>query len=218
MSAGLDIAKAGWLQRQSTVLHRWKKNWFVLYRDGVLRYFESQESPRAEEVFTLRSCCSLIKTGPEVEPVTPPEGVSSGKACLLELVMRDRGSMVLCAESLDDMKAWQYALEEARTVVGVGGAVGTYSRQVPISYEYPPYDPYCGYGGYPGQVINPAPGAQVIHSADGRTTVINPGLANQVVYVNDYPYRRRGYGYGAGTGFLAGAMIGSTLMWPWFWF
>lgn len=210
----MEIAKAGWLHRQSTVLRRWKKNWFVLYRDGVLRYFESQESPRAEEVFVVRSCCACIKTGSEVQPVQPPDGISSGKACMLEMVMRDGGSMVLCAESVDDMKAWQYALEEARTM---GPAEGVYSRRVPMSYEYPPYDPYLGYGGYPGQVISPAPGAQVIHSPDGRTTIINPGPGNQVVYVDDYPYRRRGYGYGAGTGFLAGALVGSTLMWPWYW-
>lgn len=222
MSAGLEIAKAGWLHRQSTVLHRWKKNWFVLYRDGVLRYFESQESPRAEEVFALRSCCSHIKTGPEVQSAQPPDGVSSGKACMLELVMRDGGSMVLCAESHDDMKAWQYALEEARTMAGNGGAAAAgYVRRVPISYEYGPYDPYgygYGYGGYPGQIISPPPGAQVIHSPDGRTTIINPGPADRVVYVDDYPYRRRRYGYGAGTGLLAGAMMGSALMWPWFWF
>lgn len=48
------------------MLRRWKKNWFVLYRDGVLRYFESPESPRAEEVFVIRSVCKCIKTGDEV--------------------------------------------------------------------------------------------------------------------------------------------------------
>ncbi|XP_076454214.1 pleckstrin homology domain-containing family B member 2-like [Babylonia areolata] len=221
MSEGLDIAKAGWLHRQSTVLHRWKKNWFVLYRDGVLRYFESQDSARAEEVYVLRSCCVCVKTSPELQTsASPPDGVSSGKACMLELVMRDGGNLLLCAESIDDMKAWQYALEEARTMAAGPGAAAGYTRTVPIRYEGSPYDPYYyGYGGYPGQVINPAPGTQVIRNPDGTTTIISPGTGNQVVYVDDSPYyRRRHYGYGAGTGLLTGAVIGSALMWPWFWF
>ena len=49
-----------------SVLRRWKWNWFVLYRDGVLRYFESEDSPRAEEVYVLRSVCVRVKTGAEV--------------------------------------------------------------------------------------------------------------------------------------------------------
>ena len=41
----------------------------MLYRDGLLRYFESQESPRAEEVYVLRSVCVRVKAGPEVTKI-----------------------------------------------------------------------------------------------------------------------------------------------------
>ena len=38
----------------------------------------------------------------------PPDGVSSGKACMMELEMRDGGNLLLCAESADDMKYVQF--------------------------------------------------------------------------------------------------------------
>lgn len=208
----LEIAKAGWLYRRSSVLHRWKKNWFVLYRDGVLRYFESPDCPRAEEVYVVRSAFSRVRIGKEVDSVHPPEEVSNGKDCLLELEMRDGSNLILCAESVDDMKAWQYALEEARTMPGVE------VRTVPIRMT-PLYDPYYYYGGgYPGRVISAPATAQVIQMPNGTTTVIPAG---QVVYVDDvYPYGRRYYDdySGLGTGFLTGALVGSALMWPFFWF
>ncbi|KAK7090631.1 pleckstrin homology domain-containing family B member 2-like isoform X1 [Littorina saxatilis] len=214
MTSAMEIAKAGWMHRQSSVLHRWKKNWFVLYQDGILRYFDSPDSSRAEEVYVLRSCCKLIKTGKEVH-ADPPDQVKDGKNCFLELDMRDGGNLVLCAESVDDMKAWQYALEEARTMTDPNIASG-YTRQVPVTYNPYPYSPYGynGYGGgYPGQVIAPPQGSQMIQNPDGTVTIINP--TGQVVYI-DRPYRRRyddGY-LGAGTGFMAGAMLGSAMMWP----
>lgn len=207
MSQGLDIAKAGWLHRQSSVLKRWKKNWFVLYRDGLLRYFESPDAPRAEEVYVVRSVCARIKTGPEVGNIPPPEDVSSGKACMLEMEMRDGNHLVLCAESFDDMKAWQIALEEARTMQPPGGGATVYHRTVPMVCDYSPYGiapvygGYTGYGGYPGQVIAPPP-AQVIQTPNGMTTFVNPAPATQVVYVDDaYPYRYRHRGYYGGVGY-----------------
>ena len=60
----------------------------------------------------------------------------------------------------------------------------------------------------------------VIQTPNGTTTVINSAQPNQIVYVDDYPYRRRrygGYGYGAGMGFLGGAMLGSMMMYPYYW-
>ena len=60
----------------------------------------------------------------------------------------------------------------------------------------------------------------VIQTPNGTTTLINQAPANQVVYVDDYPYHRRRYGYGyggLGMGFLGGAMLGSALMYPYYW-
>nr|KAG5697554.1 hypothetical protein BaRGS_019775 [Batillaria attramentaria] len=128
---------------------------------------------------------------------------------MFELEMRDGNHLLLCADSFDDMKAWQIALEEARTMQPPAAAAQVYTRTVPIAYDYGvPY--VSGYGGYPGQVISPPP-AQVIQTPNGTTTVVNPVPATQVVYVDDAPpyrYRRRGYygGYYGGFG------------WPlWYW-
>lgn len=40
----------------------------------------------------------------KISPVTPPDGISSAKACMLELKMHDGSNLLLCAESYDDMK------------------------------------------------------------------------------------------------------------------
>ncbi|KAH9509027.1 Pleckstrin y domain-containing B member 2 [Bulinus truncatus] len=193
-SAGFDIAKAGWLYRQSSVLHRWKKNWFVLDRLGDLRYFESPDTPRAEERIVVRAVVVQIKSGPECRKADLPEGINHSKACYLELVMKDRESMLLCAESFDDMRAWQIALEESRTLpVPVQPPSITTST---TTYVCPPGyymygSPYVGTG-YPGQIISPPP-AQVLHTSGG-TTIINAPPGQQIVYVDDGPYRyRRGY-------------------------
>ncbi|KAL8595602.1 hypothetical protein ACOMHN_025639 [Nucella lapillus] len=193
MNPGADIAKAGWLFRQSTVLHRWKRNWFVLYRDGLLRYFETPDSPRAEDVFILRSACKQIKTGTEVRSASPPEEVREGKSCMLELDLRDGSQLVLCADTCDDMRAWQMSLEEARTMPPPGGPAGfspMHPSHVPLGYSYQSVPMF---GGYPGQVISQtaqsAPTAQVVQTPHGMTTIINQ--APQMVYVQDDPYRNR---------------------------
>ncbi|XP_059156905.1 pleckstrin homology domain-containing family B member 2-like [Physella acuta] len=194
-SGGFDIAKAGWLYRQSSVLHRWKKNWFVLDRQGDLRYFESPDTPRAEEHIVVRAAVTQIKSGHDCRKADPPEGVGQSKAFYLELKMREKESMLLCAESLDDMKAWLISLEEARAMPGPVYPP-PYVANTTTSYVAPPGyvhygSPYVGYG-YPGQVIQPA--SQVIHTPTGTTTIINAPPGQQIVYVDDGPYRyRRSY-------------------------
>ncbi|XP_041355424.1 pleckstrin homology domain-containing family B member 2-like [Gigantopelta aegis] len=188
------IAKAGWLHRRSTVLHRWKKFWFVLRADGDLLYFESQDVPRAEGRIVVRAQVARIKPASECD-VNPPEGLTKG--CLLGLDMREGETVFLGAENPDDMKAWQIALEEARVMAT--GPQQPVVRNVQTVYT----GPY----GYPGQVMS-YPGQQVIYTNTGYPPyVVNGGNPN-VVYVNDRPR------YGMGTGFVAGAAIGTAMMWP----
>lgn len=49
-----------------SVLHRWRKNWFVLDRQGDLRYFENPDTPRAEEHIVVRAAVTQIKSGHDV--------------------------------------------------------------------------------------------------------------------------------------------------------
>ncbi|XP_076435487.1 pleckstrin homology domain-containing family B member 2-like [Babylonia areolata] len=200
---GTDIAKAGWLYRQSSVLHRWKRNWFALYRDGLLRYFDSRESSRAEEVYILRAVCRHIKTGSEVRSAAPPEDLRGRKSCMFELEMKDGNHLLLCAESDDDMRAWQYSLEEARTMPAPGGTAGFAvpgypGTAVPMGYMHQ----RIPYGGYAGQVISTPP-PQVVQTPHGATTIINQA-PQQIVYMDDdryfgFGHRRRHYRGGRGT-------------------
>ncbi|KQK76025.1 pleckstrin like proteiny domain-containing family B member 1 isoform X1 [Amazona aestiva] len=38
----MALVKSGWLWRQSSILRRWKRNWFVLYLDGSLVYYHDE--------------------------------------------------------------------------------------------------------------------------------------------------------------------------------
>lgn len=215
-SGGFDIAKAGWLYRRSTVLHRWKKYWFVLDKQGDLRYFEGPDVPRAEERIVVRACVLQVKSGYDCQKSDPPEGLNSAKACFLELILREKGSVLLCAESQDDMKAWQISLDEARAlpVAAPPGVMSSTTICAPPGYVIgsTPYRTHYGhttYNGYPGQVISTttnvigAPPPQIIYGTNGTTTVVNTGVPNQIVYVDDDDYRRRRHrgGYCHGVGF-----------------
>ncbi|XP_046328735.1 pleckstrin homology domain-containing family B member 2-like [Haliotis rufescens] len=218
-----DIAKAGWLHRQSSILHRWKRNWFVLRTNGDLLYFENPDEPRAEERIVVRARVQRIKPGFECNSVTPPEGMSKG--CLFALDMRNE-ELRLCAESSDDMKAWQIALEEARVM-------GQRSSSVPPSYQTLVTN--SSYG-YPGQVLyNGVPGqtthvmyngalgqtvyqpGTVIQGPNGTTTTVVSNPGPNVVYVDDYHRRHRYNGSDMAMGVVAGAALGSMMYGPMFW-
>ncbi|GFR92716.1 pleckstrin homology domain-containing family B member 2 [Elysia marginata] len=197
-SGGFDIAKAGWLYRKSSVLHRWKKNWFVLDRQGDLRYFENPDAPRAEERIVVRANVNHIRSGRECRSSDPPDVRGYTKEGFLELMMKDKDSILLCAESVDDMRAWQIALEEARTIQFAASHPGVVNTTTIIaSPGHSPYGYSYGYN-YPGQVVNHVgypmhPGTQVVHTPSGTTTIVNGQPAQQIVYVEDCPRRRRHY-------------------------
>jgi len=212
-SYGYELVKAGWLYRQSTILHRWKKNWFVLDKFGDLRYFDGPDSPRAEDRIVVRASVVEIKTGPDCQKADPPESVKRSQATFFELCLKDKGRMLLCAESLDEMRAWQISLEEARVMPSSNAPLGVMSSTtisaspghgIGLSpYEYHGFTSY-GANGYPGHVISTtnvygAPPPQVIHHTNGTTTYVNSGVPNQVVYVEDNRrHRRYGGRYGMG--------------------
>ncbi|XP_052794426.1 pleckstrin homology domain-containing family B member 2-like [Mya arenaria] len=184
-----QIVKAGWLQRRSSVVHRWKRCWFVLYRDGNLTRFESPDSRHPEKSLILRAVCVGLRTGAECQ-FEAPDGAGSGQ--LLHLQMRDHNDdLKLCAENMDDMKAWQLTIEEARSTAGA---------QVPAGSQvfYPQVVSHV-YGGYPGQIITQQGQTSVtaIPNAAGGNTVV---MANQPGYViceePRYHYGRGHYGRG----------------------
>ncbi|OWF40444.1 pleckstrin homology domain-containing family B member 2-like [Mizuhopecten yessoensis] len=225
----LEIAKAGWLYRQSTILRRWKKTWFVLYQDGDLRYFESPNSHEPEARIVVRAVCSAIQAGQMCE-ISAPEGKT--KDCLITLILRD-GELRLCAEDPDDMRAWQIALEEAR-VLPPGSAV--HALPPPYTAGHPMYTtnlatdlrsyPYQVPGAnsvmYPRQQVQYYYPGQVL-STNPYTTVMAPPAGqhgNNIVYVNQlqqdqYLYGRRRYDGGdLAMGMVAGAALGSMMWGP----
>ncbi|NWQ96067.1 PKHB1 protein, partial [Burhinus bistriatus] len=109
----MALVKSGWLWRQSSILRRWKRNWFVLYLDGSLVYYHDQTQRDMDGRIHVKYSCRDVRTGRECRDVQPPEGKS--RDCLLTIVLRDGSKTTLCAESEDDAIAWKMAVLEAKS-------------------------------------------------------------------------------------------------------
>ncbi|XP_030772606.1 pleckstrin homology domain-containing family B member 2 isoform X1 [Rhinopithecus roxellana] len=223
----MAFVKSGWLLRQSTILKRWKKNWFDLWSDGHLIYYDDQTRQNIEDKVHMPVDCINIRTGQECRDIQPPDGKS--KDCMLQIVCRDGKTISLCAESTDDCLAWKFTLQDSRTNTAyVGSAVMTDETSVVSSP--PPYTAYAapapevgrtlslqqayGYGPYSGAY---PPGTQVVYAANGQAYAVPyqypyAGLygqqpANQVIIRERY----RDNDSDLALGMLAGAATGMAL-------
>ncbi|KAM6175841.1 pleckstrin homology domain-containing family B member 2 isoform 3-T3 [Erethizon dorsatum] len=157
----MAFVKSGWLLRQSTVLKRWKKNWFDLWSDGHLIYYDDQTRQSVEDKVHMPVDCINIRTGHECRDVQPPDG--KPKDCLLQVVCRDGKTVSLCAESADDCVAWKFTLQDSRTntVYGYGPYGGAYPAGTQVvyaangqAYAVPYQYPYAGlYGQQPANQV-----------------------------------------------------------------
>ncbi|NWI81620.1 PKHB1 protein, partial [Dryoscopus gambensis] len=109
----MALVKSGWLWRQSSILRRWKRNWFVLYLDGSLVYYHDETQRDMDGRIHINYSCRDVRIGRECKDVQPPEGRS--RDCLLTVVLRDGSKTTLCAQSEDDAVAWKMALLEAKS-------------------------------------------------------------------------------------------------------
>uniref|UniRef100_A0A8C9GQ40 Pleckstrin homology domain containing B2 n=2 Tax=Piliocolobus tephrosceles TaxID=591936 RepID=A0A8C9GQ40_9PRIM len=218
------FVKSGWLLRQSTILKRWKKNWFDLWSDGHLIYYDDQTRQSIEDKVHMPVDCINIRTGQECRDIQPPDGKS--KDCMFQIVCRDGKTISLCAESTDDCLAWKFTLQDSRTNTAyVGSAVMTDETSV-VSLP-PPYTAYAasapeqayGYGPYSGAY---PPGTQVVYAANGQAYAVPyqypyAGLygqqpANQVIIRERYRDNDSDMALGMPAGAAMGMALGS-LFW-----
>uniref|UniRef100_A0ABI7YWW8 PH domain-containing protein n=1 Tax=Felis catus TaxID=9685 RepID=A0ABI7YWW8_FELCA len=143
----MALVRGGWLWRQSSILRRWKRNWFALWLDGTLGYYHDETAQDEEDRVLIQFNVRSIKIGQECHDVQPPEGRS--RDGLLIVNLREGSRLYLCAETKDDAVAWKTALLEANStpvrvyspyqdyyeVVTPNAHEATYVR----SYYGPPY-------------------------------------------------------------------------------
>lgn len=169
--------KSGWLLRQSTILKRWKNNWFDLWSSGQLFYYDDQLRVDLEDKIHIKVDCVNIRSEYECRDFQPPEGKS--KDCLLQIVCRDGRTINLCAESPDDCLAWKIALQDART--NSNFAFGPeFLMDDAVSDSAPP--PYTAYPTAPAQAYS-------YDSYSGTYTPQQPPASQQVMYTSSgQPY------------------------------
>ncbi|XP_076969746.1 pleckstrin homology domain-containing family B member 1 isoform X5 [Tamandua tetradactyla] len=143
----MALVRGGWLWRQSSILRRWKRNWFALWLDGTLGYYHDETAQDEEDRVLIHFNVRDVKIGQECHDVQPPEGRS--RDGLLTVTLREGSRLHLCAETRDDALAWKTALLEANsTPVRVYSPYQDYYEVVPPnahettyvrSYYGPPY-------------------------------------------------------------------------------
>ncbi|KAM9480294.1 pleckstrin homology domain-containing family B member 2-like isoform 2-T5 [Salvelinus alpinus] len=174
----MSIVKSGFLHRQSTILRRWKRNWFDLWSDGWLVFFDDQHRRDMEDGIHMRVDCINIRSATACQDLNPPEGRSQN--ALLQIVCRDGRVISICGDSADDAFAWTMAFQDAK-ISSIDFAQKIVASASPPYSEYGPPPPVYvpdTYGGYA-----PAPpfhGTQIIYSADGQP------------YAVAYPYQYQG--------------------------
>jgi hypothetical protein len=198
-----DIVKAGWLSRRTTVLKNWKREWFILTNDARLRRMSSPDKQydKADDVFQL-SRCRELRIGSEQVPynIEPPNG--STRAQMFQLIPSDGDPWTLCAESTDDLLAWQTSFDDVRQL----HIERFQQQQAQFNNLQMPRGQY-DFAHYPGVYQGNYP-HQVYRAPDGST--------HTIIFVD------RGSRYSTGgavaTGALTGLALGSLMWWPFFMF
>ncbi|XP_018596799.1 pleckstrin homology domain-containing family B member 2 [Scleropages formosus] len=214
----MAFVKSGFLQRQSTILRRWKRNWFDLWSDGRLIFYDDQHRRDVEDEIHMRVDCINIRTGSMCRDLSPPEG--KAQDALLQIVCRDGRTISICADGADDALAWLMVLQDARVNVVISPLEAGFSKEVVASapppyseYPLPPQFPqvYQFYGPPP-----PPPSPQILYTADGQPYAVSYPYQYQGTYpprhvnVIDQEERRENAGDMA-LGILAGAATGMAL-------
>uniref|UniRef100_A0A5S6QAL1 PH domain-containing protein n=1 Tax=Trichuris muris TaxID=70415 RepID=A0A5S6QAL1_TRIMR len=107
-----NVAKCGWVQRQTSMLRRWKPCRLVLYRSGWLSVFEDQHSVVALATVNVPYQSFALQNSSDVTTV-PPEGKSS--LCLFGYRASGK-THYFCADDPDDKEAWILAIKEAQNI------------------------------------------------------------------------------------------------------
>ncbi|KAL1235235.1 Pleckstrin [Trichinella spiralis] len=149
------VAKCGWVKRQTSVLHRWKDAWLVLYKSGRLVVYNSCNSSNIIHCVNLPSECPQILRN-YLGGLTPPNGRSENSLFGLKSSCK---ILHFSGENEDDALAWISSIEEFLEVEGSGfppsftyvyrapayppRAVNWLPIGLPVSYPRLHYGRYC---------------------------------------------------------------------------
>uniref|UniRef100_A0A2K5MFF2 PH domain-containing protein n=1 Tax=Cercocebus atys TaxID=9531 RepID=A0A2K5MFF2_CERAT len=113
--------------KRGTILKRWKKNWFDLWSDGHLIYYDDQTRQNIEDKVHMPVDCINIRTGQECR----------GELCMSQVVW---GKSTLFLFS----RAWKFTLQDSRTNTAYVGLCSlTDTRPLIVTVPSPP--PYTAY-------------------------------------------------------------------------
>uniref|UniRef100_A0A3B5LLG8 PH domain-containing protein n=1 Tax=Xiphophorus couchianus TaxID=32473 RepID=A0A3B5LLG8_9TELE len=201
----MAVVKSGWLHRQSTILRRWKRNWFDLWADGRLVFYNDQQRRDMEDDIHMRVHCINIRGSAACQELNPPDG--KARDALFQIVCRDGRVISLCADSADDLLI--HTQPQIIHIPVVASAPPPYSEYAqPQVYAPGPYGDYTA---------PPAHPTQIIYSGEGRHYAVAYPYQYQGGYVAPevnhviIQERPRGDAGDVALGMLAGAATGLAI-------
>ncbi|XP_041483055.1 pleckstrin homology domain-containing family B member 2-like [Lytechinus variegatus] len=184
VAANHHVVKAGWMQRESDVLRRWKSCYCILKTNGMLSYFNDEKQKDLQGQINLPRDCFVLKIARDVTGVTPP---SSHDILGLIEIRTSQANTIFCADSADDAQTWKLVFDDVIRANRVAPNA-PHGQQPPviINGTVPPPCYAAGPAPIPPQVVsvNPPPVYTVNPSP---VTVINPGSTSRVTSTTYYP-------------------------------
>lgn len=107
------ILKQDWIYRQKTWFRDWTQCWLVVYLDGTVKYFKSNQSRRPEKTFNIRDDCMTIRTGRKCKDLQPPDHLDM--EFLIEIILTGERAVQFCAHDADSFRMWLHVLERSQT-------------------------------------------------------------------------------------------------------
>lgn len=177
VAAHHHVVKAGWMQRETDVLKRWKHCFCILKTDGMLSYYSDEKQKDLQGHINLPRDCFVLKVARDVSGVTPP---SSHDVMGLIEIRSSHSATIFCAESYDDAQMWKLVFDDVIRANRAApnaqqGQHAPQGQQPPVfNGNVPPPYYAAGPGPVPPQVVtvNPPPVYSVNPSP---VTVITPG-------------------------------------------
>uniref|UniRef100_A0A4W4GEZ5 PH domain-containing protein n=1 Tax=Electrophorus electricus TaxID=8005 RepID=A0A4W4GEZ5_ELEEL len=207
----MALVKSGCLHRQSTILRRWKKNWFELWSDGRLIFYDDQYRRNVEGEIHMKVDCINIRSATACRELTPPEG--KGRHSLFQIVCRCGRVISLCAQSAADALAWTMALQDARVNTVVAARHFGFTQEViasapPSYWDLNPNRQVYYPDQYGGYVPHPSP---YYHQGRYNTWLLISVHNQYLEYHSITEEHRRDDAADLGLGVLAGAATGLAI-------
>ncbi|XP_071501878.1 pleckstrin homology domain-containing family B member 1-like [Diadema antillarum] len=171
-AASQNVIKAGWLQRESDILKKWKSSYCVLRTNGLFSIYTNERLMEAHGHINLPRECFVLKIGRDVQGVAAP----FGRIGALIEIRTSQAAYIFCADTDDDAQTWKLVMDDViRSHRAPPPAPAVMNAPPPAYVQAPPVVPPVVYA-------SPPP----VYQAAAPVTLVTPGTTSRVTSTTYY--------------------------------